>query len=375
MKDKHYTLTNILKKNANINMIIGEKSNGKTYACKEYLIKRYFEGMGKGAYIRRTDEDFKKGRGDAIFSDMIKNKNGVSLVEKYSKGKFNTIKYMVNGWYLGKTYISINRKGEYVEKVDYEDKPFCYAFSVNNAEHTNGQSYLDITTIFFDEFTTTKNYLVDEFSLYNILLSNIIRDRDNVQILMCGNTVDRHCIYFREMGLNKILKMEKGTIDIYTFNVDDGRQLTVAVEYCDTSVKSGKKSDLYFAFDNPTLKMIKKGDWDLNIYPHLKGRFIEDNVYSTFYVKYNDTWLKCFIYEYNDNIVLFFTPASKPIIAEDTIIFRNDDIIRKNDYRHLRNGGRQKIFKIIDQCFNLDRVYFATNECGDIIRKYLVEIR
>ena len=359
MKDKHYSLNNILKKNANINMIIGEKSNGKTYACKEYLIKKYFDGSGKGAYIRRTDEDFKKGRGDAIFSDMIKNKNGISLVEKYSKGKFNTIKYMVNGWYLGKTYISINRKGEYVEKVDYEDKPFCYAFSVNNAEHTNGQSYLDITTIFFDEFTTTKNYLVDEFSLYNILLSNIIRDRDNVQILMCGNTVDRHCIYFREMGLNKILKMEKGTIDIYTFNVDDGRQLTVAVEYCDTSVKGGKKSDLYFAFDNP----------------HLKGRFIEDNVYSTFYVKYNETWLKCFIYEYNDNIVLFFTPASRPIIAEDTIIFRNDDIIRKNDYRHLRNGGRQKIFRIIDQCFNLDRVYFATNECGDIIRKYLVEIR
>ena len=375
MKDKHYSLNNILKKNANINMIIGEKSNGKTYACKEYLIKRYFEGMGKGAYIRRTDEDFKKGRGDAIFSDMVKNKNGVSLVEKYSKGKFNTIKYMVNGWYLGKTYISINRKGEYVEKVDYEDKPFCYAFSVNNAEHTNGQSYLDITTIFFDEFTTTKNYLVDEFSLYNILLSNIIRDRDDVQILMCGNTVDRHCIYFREMGLNKILKMEKGTIDIYTFNVDDGRQLTVAVEYCDTSVKGGKKSDLYFAFDNPTLKMIKKGDWDLNIYPHLKGRFIEDNVYYVFFVKYNDTWLKCFIYEYNDNIVLFFTPASKPLITNDTIIFRNDDIIRKNDYRHLRNGGKQKIFRIIDQCFNLDRVYFATNECGDIIRKYLVEIR
>lgn len=375
MKDRHYSLKNILSKHANINMIIGEKSNGKTYACKEYLIKRYFDGEGKGAYIRRTDEDFKKGRGDAIFSDMIKNKNGVSLIEKYSKGKFNTIKYMVNGWYLGKTYVSINRKGEYVEKVEYEDKPFCYAFSVNNAEHTNGQSYLDITTIFFDEFTTTKNYLVDEFSLYNILLSNIIRDRDNVQILMCGNTVDRHCIYFREMGLNKILKMEKGTIDIYTFNVDDGRVLTVAVEYCDTSVKNGKKSDLYFAFDNPTLKMIKKGDWDLNIYPHLRGRFKEENIYQVFYVKYNDTWLKCYIYNYNDNIVLFFTPASKPIITEDTIIFRNDDIMRKNDYRHLRNGGKQKLFRIIDQCFNLDRVYFATNESGDIIRKYLVEIR
>lgn len=375
MKELHYTLKKIKEKKANINMIIGEKSNGKTYACKEEIIRNYFENNGKGAYIRRTDEDFKKGRADRIFADMIKNKNGESLVEKYSKGRFNYIKFMVNGWYFGKKYVTINRKGEYVEKIDLEKEPFCYAFSVNTAEHTNGQSFLDINIIFFDEFTTKERYLPDEFAMYNILLSNIIRNRDNVIIYMCGNTVDRHCIYFREMGLNHILKMQQGDIDIYNFNTEDNRVLVVAVEYCNTALKQPKKSDLYFAFDNPTLKTIKKGDWDLNLYPHLIGRFNEENVYFRFLVKYNGFWVKGSVYDYNDNIVLFFEPVRKPFITEDTVIFRNDDIIRKYDYKALRNGGRGKLFQVINDCFNFNRVYFATNEVGDIIRKYCIECR
>lgn len=375
MKEKHYTLDNIKKHNANINMIIGEKSNGKTYACKLEILKRFFKGEGKGAYIRRTDEDFKKGRADRIFADMVKNKNGVSEVEKLSKGMYNTIKFMVNGWYLGKEYTTIDKKGEYIQKVDYQDKPFCYAFSINNAEHTNGQSYLEITTIFFDEFTTKKTYLVDEFSQYNILLSNIIRDRDNVIIYMCGNTVDKHCLYFREMGLYNILKMEQGKIDIYKFNTEDERQLLVAVEYCNTSAGKPKKSDLYFSFDNPTLKMIKKGEWDLNIYPHLKGRFIEENIIFQFLVKYNELWVKGYIYLYNDDIVLFFTPCKNPFITDDTLIFRNDDLIRKYDRRFIRNGGTGRVYRLINKCLDSDKVYYATNDTGDIIRKYFQTVR
>ena len=120
--------------------------------------------------------------------------------------------------------------------------------------------------------------------------------KNNVIIYMCGNTVDKHCLYFREMGLYNILKMEQGKIDIYKFNTEDERQLLVAVEYCNTSVGKPKKSDLYFSFDNPTLKMIKKGEWDLNIYPHLKGRFIEENIIFQFLVKYNDLWVKGYLY-------------------------------------------------------------------------------
>lgn len=363
---------------AKIYMTIGEKSNGKTYAAKyEILLTEYIKDGKQCALIRRTDEDFKRGRGDKLWADMIVNQDGKEVLKELSKGKFNTIKFMVNGWYLGYKYTTINKKGEYIEAVEYEKEPFCYAFSVNNAEHTNGQSYLMVKNILFDEFTTKGRYLADEFTNYNILLSNIIRQRDDVTIYMCGNTIDKHCIYFRELGLYKVINMVQGEIDLYKFPTQDGRELQIAVEYCATSKNASKKSDIYFSFNNKnnTLKMIKDGSWDLNIYPHLKGRFIDANILQVFYVNYNDIWIKGHIYLYNDDIVLFYTPCSKPIITDETIIFTNNDLVRPLDMRSMTHGGSGKIIKIINRCLNYSKVYFATNETGDIIRKYMIDTR
>ncbi|MGC5276152.1 hypothetical protein ACPXAM_23725, partial [Escherichia coli] len=84
---------------------------------------------------------------------------------------------------------------------------------------------------------------------------------------MLGNTVNKYCPYFAEMGLEHIPKMTQGTIDVYAYGNSD---LTVAVEYCkspDSKVKEA--SHKYFAFNNPKLEMITGGAWELNIYPHL----------------------------------------------------------------------------------------------------------
>ena len=57
-------------------------------------------------------------------------------------------------------------------------------------------------TILFDEFITKGMYLTDEFMAFMNTLSTIIRQRDNVKIFMCGNTVNKFNPYFEEMGLN-----------------------------------------------------------------------------------------------------------------------------------------------------------------------------
>ena len=38
---KYYSLKNILKKNAQYNMIFGERSNGKTYSVLYYALENY----------------------------------------------------------------------------------------------------------------------------------------------------------------------------------------------------------------------------------------------------------------------------------------------------------------------------------------------
>lgn len=45
--NKYYNLKNLLKENALYNVIIGERSNGKTYATLEYAIKNILKRVGK----------------------------------------------------------------------------------------------------------------------------------------------------------------------------------------------------------------------------------------------------------------------------------------------------------------------------------------
>ena len=75
-------------------------------------------------------------------------------------------------------------KEEILEKVNY--------YRLNNPN------------ILFDEFITRSMYLPDEFVIFTNVLSTIIRDRNNVKIFMCGNTVNKYCPYYKEMGLNNV---------------------------------------------------------------------------------------------------------------------------------------------------------------------------
>ena len=50
---KYYDLTKILKTNADYMIIIGERSNGKTYATLKYGLEEYFKNGSTMGYIRR----------------------------------------------------------------------------------------------------------------------------------------------------------------------------------------------------------------------------------------------------------------------------------------------------------------------------------
>ena len=54
-ESKYYSLSNILKYECDYNIIFGERSNGKTYALLEYIVKQFYESgyKAQGAIIRR----------------------------------------------------------------------------------------------------------------------------------------------------------------------------------------------------------------------------------------------------------------------------------------------------------------------------------
>ena len=243
---KYYSLDRILSKNACYNIIFGERSNGKTYSVLKYAVKHYFETGGQFAIVRRWKEDITGRRASDIFTSI----NQDRVVEKYSKGEFTGIHY-----YAGKFYTCIYDDSG--KAIFNDSNVIGYCFALSDTEHNKSISYPRIETIFFDEFLTNKIYLVDEFVLFMNTISTIVRQRDNVKIFMCGNTVNKFCPYFKEFGFTHILKMNQGDIDVYRYG--DSR-LIVAVEYC-SSMQVHKKSNFYFAFDNPKLQMITQGSW------------------------------------------------------------------------------------------------------------------
>ena len=70
LNNKFYSLKNILAKDAQYNMIIGERSNGKTYAVLDYALKNYCEQHKQLAYVRRWQDDIKARRASTIFNGL-----------------------------------------------------------------------------------------------------------------------------------------------------------------------------------------------------------------------------------------------------------------------------------------------------------------
>ena len=70
MKDKlnYVTLERIKREHAHYNWLIGERSNGKTYACLKEMIINYAKTGQQGALIRRWKEDFRGKRGQMMFA-------------------------------------------------------------------------------------------------------------------------------------------------------------------------------------------------------------------------------------------------------------------------------------------------------------------
>lgn len=353
---KYYSLNKINKKNATYNVIFGERSNGKTYATLKQVLENYFNDGSQFSYIRRWSVDVQPKRMNNLFNAIIED----GYLEKLSGGKFTAIFYRTGRFYL----CTYNDKGK---PIYNEEDVIGYAFSLSENEHNKANSYPRVTTIIFDEFLTNKIYLPDEFMLFMNTVSTIVRQRTNVKIYMLGNTVNKFCPYFKEMGLTNILTMKQGTIDVYTYGET---KLKVAVEYAD-SKKKFKKNNFYFAFNNPKLKMITGGSWELNIYPHAPVKWLPKNIMFTYFIDFNDSLYQCEIINKDDNVFTYIHEKTTPIKNPDKDIIYTLDYNPKINYNINILKPLNDYQSKITWFYTHDRVYYQNNNVGDAISNYL----
>lgn len=353
---KYYRLDKILKYNAKYNVIFGERSNGKSFSVHEKALIDYVATGAQFAIVRRWQDDFTGKRGQSMFNGIV----GSGLVESITNGEWTGIYYYSSRWYLcryedGKRILN--------------DDVFAYGFAITSQEHDKSTSYPRIKNILFDEFLSRTGYIPDEFVLFCNVLSTIIRERDDVTIFMLGNTVNRFCPYFNEMGLKHVAEMKQGTIDLYQYG-DSG--LTVAVEYVQPAGKSGKKSDVYFAFDNPKLNMITAGAWEIDIYPHCPAKFRPKDIRFMYFIEFDGHILQCEIVTIKNGMFTFIHPKTGDIKhpEKDVVFSLSKHSAMRNvrrDIKHPEDRLGEKIYNF----FRNNRVFYADNETGEIVTNYL----
>lgn len=364
-KKKYYRLNRILEYGASYNMIVGERSNGKSFATLERGLERYFKEGKEIGYIRRWREDVTGANGANIFSGLVAN----NRITELSGGKWNSV-YCYSGRYFLCNYKKTEKGDTRVTALE----PFAYSFALNSAEHYKSNNYPNIGTIIFDEFIPINGVGLgdQEFMLFMNMLSTIIRDpsRTDVEVYMVANTVNWDSPYFKEFGLGNVRRQQQGTIEYYQYG---NSNCSLALEYCESgATKESKEGDRFFAFDNPHLEMITTGSWEMDIYPHCPCRYKPKDVKFRYFLQYNDDLIQADIVLTDDNEYFTYyhhkTGEIKDI--ENDLVFSNIQISPKFNYRLNLFKPYDSIGRTLLSFWTRDKVFFQDNVVGTILNNY-----
>ena len=362
--DLYYNIAPIDATGAIYRLIVGQRSNGKTYSVCKHIIEDYFNEGKRGAYIRRYEESITPKNLQSLFNPHLQ------LIWELSEHKWNSIFYRAKEFHL----CAIDSEGKIIAK---DDTAFCITAAINTSENTKGEDRGEVHTIVFDEFMTRSGYLNNEFVRFMNLLSTLIRDRENAVVYMLANTVNKYCPYFSEMGLKNIDKLAQGEIAVYSYGTSE---LTVAVELCDEVQATKHTASKYFAFDNPQLQMITRGAWEFQIYPRAPYKILPEDIVLKFYIQFAEQLLACEVVhstlkQYCNDVFIFVHPQTKDISIDDnTIMYVSDFSSCRMHVRFLKDQpteGHKLIYSLIQR----KAVCFSDNDTGEVFRNWLQEMQ
>lgn len=376
-----YIPFDLLNEFSEYKICISERTDGKTYIFLEMILYLFIKYGHSGVIIRRWETDIKGETGKKLIKNLIgqneivqERTNGKynNAVEEISNGRYNSIIYQSRSYYLVRNYVDENGK----QQREVNTEPFLDALALSQEEHNKGGGYENYKIILFDEFIARDSYMIDEFVSFMNTLSTIIRRRTDVVVFMCGNTINRYCPYFDEMGLKNVKNQKFGTIDTYIAKLEDKEThelltCNIQIELVDYVTKEHKKSNKYFIFNNPKLQMITNGKWEMYIYPRKPEPFVPKDVVFKYFIIFDDETFMCEIVHTKTNDFTFIHPHTKKIdIKNDTLIFDLNAPISPH-YRRKINKPYDDLGKAIANYYVRDKICYSSNAVGDTIHNYL----
>lgn len=340
----HYNIDNIDKKDANFNLIYGEKSNGKSYQVKhKKAVEHYLKTGRRFILLRRWREDISNLWIEQYFTDVD--------VAKLTNNKYNCISQYRKVLYFS-IYDENTGKTQRIEKIGY-------VMSLSTEQHMSSASFLDVDIIIFEEFMERGTYIPHEPDRLMIFYSTIDRKRGTTKIYMVGNSISRVCPYIKEWGLDNIFRnLKQGEIEVKEIQNEENK-VKIAIEYCKSS---GGKT---MAIGNAS-SMVDKGSWQTFPQPKLPKSYNEYNVLFRFGFQYKGFRFLC---DYLEDKVLhetiFFIYPHQKEFRENIFVF--SDEIRVSSYWQrdiynisIKNDKLRNLF----MKFKENKIFFSSDLCG-----------
>lgn len=349
MRQKYYSINKVKKLNCEYNIVLGERSNGKSYAIKHECAAAAIKNPAKNKfiYLRRWDLELKSGLIEQYFADL----NVTALTDNNSD------------------CICVYNKTIYLAKLDEKtNKPvkqtvIGYARALSQDEHYKSGNYTDCSNIIYEEFISNQSYLPREPQRLQQFVSTIAR-RNRIQVWLVGNTISRVCPYFTEWELRNIPRQQQGTIDIYEHKTDqlndNGEPITIkiAVEYAENS---GNNSKMFFGH---SAKAITGGAWQSEEKPHLpKSKDTSYSVMHTLILEWAGFKFLCeFLIDNDTGAVLWYVQPKTTAIQPNTRVITDRTIANSLYTRGFvaLSGNENIAFKYINQGV----IFFSDNLTG-----------
>lgn len=310
---QRYDIQPILKYNADINIIYGERSNGKSWQAKAFLmLKDYLDNGVRFIYLRRFDFEI------TIFKVMKYFADFYTEISKLTEGRYDRITAYNSEIWLAK----YNTDTKKIEKGEV-----CgYYMNLSSEQAVAGGQFPDVRNIVFEEAMSRTAYLKDEFDKLNNLFCTIDRKRNYVKLWFIGNSISKNNPYFIGYDiLPEVRRLKQGSIITKEIILDDdGAKRTLAIEH---TAQSGVSSYTVGAHS----EMLNSGDWQEDIQPVISDNF--KNYRKLFTCGFEYKTFRYLAYLLRDkNYYKWFIFPKKGNFKKNTILFTDtiDDNIFNN---------------------------------------------
>lgn len=345
MKRNYYNISNLLKTNAQYLMLLGQRSNGKSYQVKKTILEDAYNDKGYFVYLRRYRADLKQAYVTAYFDDMP--------ISEITNGDYTGVRAVNGSIYL----IKKDDDGEVVDRK--QCGRYC---ALNEAERYKSQVFKDYKNIVYEEFITDQFYLNDEPRLLQQFVSTVAR-LDEIRVFLVGNTLTRVCPYFHEWCLEGVLKQKQGTIELYHYHTGENDTVTIAVEYCSNTNNENKM------FFGQSAKQIITGEWDVKELPKLPREQYEYEMIYELVLEYQafKFCIQLLVEPINGGRICFVYP-----LTTDRDVYRKitDEFSDLPNVTSKLDRSRRPELMII-QCLQMDKICFSDNLTGSDFYKVL----